>query len=1164
MHPVDTERNSKHEFTTDEKIIKFFIEWYLDHPFWTAAKLNDPEDKWFRVVFMRSKTFDLIQKKYKTPAIDFTRVFEEVYTGEEIHKFLHDAQKYNERGYLNCYIVPNIAPKNIPGNWVTDKDITNNLVWCVDDSKLQPNEVRERLEELGLFTCSWIETSPGKFQGMVGVPLEKNRDEKFYEDVALRLRTLLKTDTTLNESRLMRMPGTINWNKPKNGCSKLISVVESPDVAPSLEAFKKLQKTVKKSPKNTGEGTRDNAPRLFSLGWQEAMEKLGAYEAGSYNGSDPKIARRGERNNALISWAGGLANSVVGGRLSEKEAESVLLTLAMKACEGNYIEEDGDRSFENILKHFKSCIGQDKERLRVEREKSLESVEELTGGDIEGLLRRKAQGIREGKDATRETVETRKANSTSMAVQSNGGRNGKNVADGKEVEAFPTKSRIQQSQLWGTRIEDCGGTRTISEEHEVNRLHNNGLNNNPIQKAEGAVDTTVSRRGEGEQPLTAFNHTNVIEYVGKYVSEFRPEYENEEEYLRFLFEYMVFFASFKKEDGDSLDLVNLLIGRTEKLRLLDIDGLSVPTRLKSRWGTIVEKRIPLDAGQVDSYFNILVMNLKRRVFERRKDIQALPEMQEVIEALREGAEEEATDYNEDGEPIVNLKKANKVEKEKRKKLFKMELKGSLKGSLVRELVACVVAWSSNNPGEVGDERQRVVVFQNGEYLVDQMGKGESGWRRGDWYRRETVHVLDTNFNEDVAKAFVKKLGKRLRQEEIDWTSGKGRRGVVGEYGLMLKEFLGENCPRFGRFLEDTFPSDYSTWISLLGLMGYGFIPSNPFQVAAALCGISGSGKGVTAEIFAGAVGTTNAAVLDYKYLSKENEGTSVMVGKLVSLADEAEVADKRTHNENFSVLKRITGGYDVRVRSIYGSAKKATVYSLIMIMSNEPLEYDETQGAGARRVLTYWYDEPARKRVPGLSREILKDEGDIVSTLAVMTLALRWAMGTGAFRVPGSISLATGSAETTQATDPLSYLFNQVVVKDIATGGYAEGVIPWDLLKAIFAVYLEAVGDDARAAHKEVTGHKLGRHISSLLKLHGSEFDKDDKWRVGDKKIRVVRGFKIDWPTLWEHVDIGSVFDLCNDTNILVIRKLSQDDFIHDTFKNIPENTEELLIKYIK
>lgn len=382
----------------------------------------------------------------------------------------------------------------------------------------------------------------------------------------------------------------------------------------------------------------------------------------------------------------------------------------------------------------------------------------------------------------------------------------------------------------------------------------------------------------------------------------------------------------------------------------------------------------------------------------------------------------------------------------------------------------------------------VITFQNG-FFEAESGRfipSLTAWR-------ESEHTIFASFNGEIESAF---------------------RGLVNGSSRvssrLLRSFLKEHAPHFLTFMESAFPDDPDNWVILLRVIGYCFLPGNPFDVMFSFFGESGAGKGTTwgiiRSLIDGGEGRLTYA-LNMRGAAEMRGGFINAVGKLAVNIDEAESSDKKIHENVFTALKNIvasSSGAKVHVDEKYIKGHQAYIGAKMVLTANKPILYTDDTGALERRMVTVNFS-----RVPNIQNEkllpdLLNSEACALATLGALFVHRGWEQKKGMFE--GSKATDEGKIEFVHATNPVKAFLMQLLT---ITGNRAHSVTTSFLLSAL-RLYVDKVeGVQERQQIEDfLNGNSkvVGKRIIGVLSRLG----------IDSKDVR--RGKVKDMEGNWQHV----------------------------------------------
>lgn len=374
-----------------------FVKLYFSHPFWKSAEVENP---YIRLTYAYSDFAreQLERKGRLSKKLKNWHIRDRVYSRSDFRKeAVGDIIYASDHGGDTYYNV-NVSPRNfgqfenIPvekyATRARAEHVTNCLYIPIDWDGDLPVGPLEIFRELGIEPACVIRSSnrneKARYQALISVAPEDSREFDYWKRVVHYGAEVLGADpSSAAENKLFRLPGSVNWKEFQIGKQKDYSLLihSNPSAeAYSLEAlagiFEEFADTelsetlISVAPQKYRDTSKIlhkakySKPRLIDITWQEALQ-LGE----GYTDSDGKNVvgkppvGRGERHNALVSWAGSLSNDVGRGLYTQEEAEELLGRLCQFGCAWSASErDDAGRELQGALKHLRSCLGKDGER----------------------------------------------------------------------------------------------------------------------------------------------------------------------------------------------------------------------------------------------------------------------------------------------------------------------------------------------------------------------------------------------------------------------------------------------------------------------------------------------------------------------------------------------------------------------------------------------------------------------------------------------------------------------------------------------------------------------------------------------------------------------------------------------------------------------------------
>lgn len=241
-------------------------------------------------------------------------------------------------------------------------------------------------------------------------------------------------------------------------------------------------------------------------------------------------------------------------------------------------------------------------------------------------------------------------------------------------------------------------------------------------------------------------------------------------------------------------------------------------------------------------------------------------------------------------------------------------------------------------------------------------------------------------------------------------------------------------PMFAKYLNDTFDGEINrvTREDLVPrILGYSMTRGNPAQVFFAFIGLAGSGKGLMCELAAHLAGRWNTARVSYAHLDAP-WGFFPMEEKIVCIADEAESATRKTHEDVMSGIKKYTGASEVALRGMHENERTVDSTAKIFITCNKDLTVNDAGGALSRRIVCLYFANVRGKdeQRDNLSVKIFEAEGDLIATWAAIRLS-EYLVGkdsiSGLFELGESGALNVGKEKLSEMIDPVLMFVRECV-----------------------------------------------------------------------------------------------------------------------------------------
>lgn len=246
----------------------------------------------------------------------------------------------------------------------------------------------------------------------------------------------------------------------------------------------------------------------------------------------------------------------------------------------------------------------------------------------------------------------------------------------------------------------------------------------------------------------------------------------------------------------------------------------------------------------------------------------------------------------------------------------------------------------------------------------------------------------------------------------------------------LNAYLERKVPLFNKFCDDAFPDDEEAKRGLLLILGYCFLPHNPYQRYFFFEGIAGGGKGTFAELILDLVGRGhNGAKLDFDRMLTD-AWLGPIRGRTVVVIDEAEGQDIRSYRKVMRELARVTGSEYASSRRLNEDARDVFVGQKFIVISNRQIDADDPTGQQARRVVpVYFGHKPEGRLIENLYRKISTEEGNLVASCAFATyLDAKEKYGSSMFESIESEAFRCGKERFSESTAQLGRFLKQIVV----------------------------------------------------------------------------------------------------------------------------------------
>jgi len=419
-----------------------FVKNYFRHPFFKESEVADP---YIRVTYAYSDyTRKILEKRKELDATRHTwHAADRIYSRSDFKtRALTELLRSCDQG-LDVYYNVNISPRdfgrvgNIPldmhAKRVRSEHVTNCLFIPIDWDNDLPCGVGKINSELGITPAAVVRSSNRKalptglgetglghkprYQMLIAVDPSDSREYDYWLAITRLAAHVLGADpSSAALNKLFRFPGTVNWKQFEERKKKDFSILMSqpqpdgggPDIGDypvyTLKDLKNIFENFKRNDlsrllqANAAPTYRDSnrvvtdalldgrkKPRLVDVTWEEAL----VIGEGIPGAKDPKkrigkpVVEKGERHNALISWAGALAVEVGRGLYTVEEAGDLLRRLAMHACSWSSGESDeAARELHGATRYLNEGAFKE-DRKRVERLKKMlgDYAEESTEGE---------------------------------------------------------------------------------------------------------------------------------------------------------------------------------------------------------------------------------------------------------------------------------------------------------------------------------------------------------------------------------------------------------------------------------------------------------------------------------------------------------------------------------------------------------------------------------------------------------------------------------------------------------------------------------------------------------------------------------------------------------------------------------------------------------------
>lgn len=208
------------------------------------------------------------------------------------------------------------------------------------------------------------------------------------------------------------------------------------------------------------------------------------------------------------------------------------------------------------------------------------------------------------------------------------------------------------------------------------------------------------------------------------------------------------------------------------------------------------------------------------------------------------------------------------------------------------------------------------------------------------------------------------------------------------------------CPRWDRFLFETFEGDAERISFIEEWMGYCCVYDYSHQHAVILTGEGANGKGVLTKVLVGLIGPENVSHVPLELFGQRFQ-LGPAVGKLLNTAPEISSIDKQAEEQ----LKAITGADRVMVDVKYGAHQQVAITARLMFSTNELPFFEDASGGLKRRLVIIPFNRvvPEAERNAKLSDELMTELPGIFNRALA---GLRRLKARGRFEIP-SLSLAS-------------------------------------------------------------------------------------------------------------------------------------------------------------
>lgn len=227
----------------------------------------------------------------------------------------------------------------------------------------------------------------------------------------------------------------------------------------------------------------------------------------------------------------------------------------------------------------------------------------------------------------------------------------------------------------------------------------------------------------------------------------------------------------------------------------------------------------------------------------------------------------------------------------------------------------------------------------------------------------------------------------LRSHTPDWFSA-----VALPYEFDPKA----DCPKFKRFIDDTFGSDPEMIRLVQQVLGYCLTPGTSLQKFFILEGEGANGKSVLMDVMKGLIGAANCSHVPLESFGERFQ-LHATVNKLVNFA--SEVRENAKINEG--VIKQFTGGDTMYIdRKFLGGIDFTPTAKLIVAVNERPSISDRSSGLWRRMViLPFPHSVPPEKQNPRLAEELKQELPGILNWALLGRADL---IATGAFVEPAA------------------------------------------------------------------------------------------------------------------------------------------------------------------